>query len=239
MAERPAVDRLSGPLARSWPAVAALGVAGWVGLEFALRRGLVPLLADVVGTGRGADALVLAVGFPLIAAVVAAVGLAAGLGPEDWDYDVSLRTVGAGVGGFLAYFAVFGGLAVVATTVLGLEPTLGPDALGLADAPTWALVVLFVGNGLVVPITEELAWRGVVQTALTERYGTALAVALTATAFVLKHLAVDLAAPPFRVASLVVGALVLCGCRAKYGTASSTVAHLGMNVLATASLLLA
>lgn len=239
MAERPAVDRLHASLAGSLATVAALAVASWVGLEFALRRGLVPLLADVVGTAQGADAIVLAVGFPLIAAVVAGVGLAAGLGPDDWDFDVSLRTVGAGVGGILAYWVVFGGLTVVATTVLGVEPPTGPSSLGVADAPTWALVVLLVGNGVVVPITEELAWRGVVQTALTESYGTVVAVVLTAAAFALKHLVVDLAAPPLRVASLVFLALVFCGLRARWGTAASTVAHLGVNLVATASILLA
>lgn len=58
---------------------------------------------------------------------------------------------------------------------------------------------------------------------------------MTATAFVLKHLVVDLAAPPLRVTALFVFAVLFCVIRARYGTASSTVAHLVVNGLATAS----
>jgi membrane protease YdiL (CAAX protease family) len=69
----------------------------------------------------------------------------------------------------------------------------------------------------------------VIQTALADAYGTWLAVLVTAAAFVAKHLVVDLAAPLFRVTSLVIMATILCGLRARYGTTSSTVAHLLAN----------
>jgi hypothetical protein len=42
-----------------------------------------------------------------------------------------------------------------------------------------------------------------------------------------------MAAPPVRVATLVVLAFVLCGLRARYGTASSTVAHLAVDLVST------
>lgn len=224
---------------RSLPALAAGAIALWVVLEVALRRGLGPRLADLLGTGLGADAVILALAFPVIAAAVAWWGRRVGVAPSDWTYDVSVRSVGAGLAGAAAFFAVYVGVAAVYTTVLGLQPSLGAGALGVADAPTWALALFVLGNGVVVPISEELAWRGVVQTALTESYGTHLAVVVTAVAFVAKHLVVDLAAPLFRVTSLAMLAFVFGGLRARYGTASSTVAHLLVNGVTTAALVLA
>lgn len=239
MSESRPADRFAVSSERSLPVVAAVAMLAWVLLEFAFRRGLVPALAEFVGSGRGADALILAFGFPLVAVVVAWWGAHTGIDRSRWDYELSLRTVGAGLGGAVAYFAVFAALAVILTSVLDVSPSFDGGVLGVTDAPTWALIALLVGNGLVVPVTEELAWRGVIQTALTESYGVRVAVVVTAAAFVAKHLVVDLAAPPFRVASLVVGAFVLCGVRARYGTASSTVTHLITNLIATASLVLA
>lgn len=238
MSERAFTDRLPVSPESSLPTVAATAMTAWVVLEFAFRRGLGPQLSAPLGSGLGADAVVIAVCLPLIAGLVAWWGIQAGIGPHEWDYDLSLRTVGAGLAGVVAWIAVFGGLAVLATTVLGIEPSMGPGALGASEAPAWALAALLIGNGVVAPITEELAWRGVIQTGLTESYGSAVAVVVTTLAFVGKHLIVDLAAPPFRVASLLVAALVLCGLRDRFGTGSSTVAHLGMNLLATASLVL-
>ena len=77
-----------------------------------------------------------------------------------------------------------------------------------------------------------------IQTALTESYGTYVAIVVTALAFVAKHLIVDLAVVPIRLGSLLILAFILCGLRARYGTASSTVAHLGMNMIATGLLVL-
>ena len=97
----------------------------------------------------------------------------------------------------------------------------------------------FFVTGIVVPITDELAWRGVIQTVFMDSFGTHIDGTITALAFVLKHLIVDAAAPFLRVASLVTRAFVLCGLRARYGTMSSTVAHLGANSIASALVVLA
>ena len=219
----------------------ALGAIGlWVLLEFSFRRGLVPVLADPLGTALGADALVLAVGFPLIAGAIAWLGLRAGVRPADWEYVVSLRSVGAGVAGYVAFIVAFGALSFVYADILGLVPSVDATAfVGLGGTPVWVLALFFVGNGIIVPIAEELAWRGVIQTALAESYGTYVAVVVTAVAFVLKHLVVDLAAPPYRVTSLVLLALLFGVLRARYGTASSTVAHLAANATSTGLLVLA
>lgn len=146
----------------SLPAFAAGAVALWVVLEFAFRRGLAPVLADVLGTGLGADAMLLAFASPLIAGVVAWWGYRVGVDRSNWAYSLSLRSVGAGVAGYVGFLAVYGATTFAYTSVLGLQPSLDASVLGVADAPTWALALFLVGNGVVVPITEELAWRGVV-----------------------------------------------------------------------------
>jgi len=174
------------------------------------------------------------------AALIAWLGMRYGLRRADWDYDLGLRPLGTGLGGIVAYWAAYLVAVLALAAILGVDlEALGSGSNGTAAIPTLAIALYFVGNGIVVPIAEELAWRGVIQTALTASYGHAIAIAVTALAFVGKHLIVDLAATPFRVASLLVLALVLCGLRARWGTASSTVAHLGVNVLATAGLLFA
>ena len=107
------------------------------------------------------------------------------------------------------------------------------------SAPVWTLGLLFVVNGVVAPITEELACSGVIGTALAESSATWLAIVLTALGFVLKHPIFDMAAPLFGVTSLVLIAFPYCGLRARYGTASSTAAHLTGNPITTAPILLA
>lgn len=222
------------------PAVAAAaGMVLWVVAEFALRRGVgYAVVAPRLGTSLGADAAIMVLGFPLIAAAVALVGRRGGVDPDDWDYEVSAWTAGAGLAGFLAYFVVFTGVSAAAY-VLGFGLPGNVAGYAGADPAAWVLVAFLVGNGVVVPVAEELAWRGAIQTALTESYGTYAAVAVTAVGFVAKHLVVDLAAAPLRVVSLSVLALVLCGLRVRYGTASSTVAHVAANLVSTASLVVA
>lgn len=238
MSERQSADARHVSLDSSLPTIAAIAMAAWVLFEFAFRRGFAPALVDPLGTGLGADMVSIAIGFPLIAAGIALLGRRAGIHRSDWAYETSLRAVGAGIAGFVGYVVLYGAAAAVYTSVLGLEPSIGTADLGVGGAPTWALGLLFVVNGILVPITEEFAWRGVIQTALTDAYGTWIAVLVTAVAFVAKHLVVDLGAPLFRVTSLVIMAAIVCGLRARYGTTSSTVAHLLANGVFTGLLLL-
>jgi len=240
MSSAPSVtDRLPVSPDNALPFATAVAMVAWVALEFVFRRGLGTVVAESLGTPGAGDPLMLALAFPLIAGIVAWWGTRVGIGRADWAYVTSLRTVGAGIGGLVAYFVVFLALVLVLDSVLGVTQTATPGAPGVGGGvPTWVLVVFLAGNGIVVPIAEELAWRGVIQTALTESYGTYVAVVVTALAFAGKHLVVDLAAPPVRVTSLLVLAFVLCSLRARWGTTASTVSHLLANFLATASLVL-
>ncbi|WP_129116232.1 CPBP family intramembrane glutamic endopeptidase [Halegenticoccus tardaugens] len=144
---------------------------------------------------------------------IAWIGRYVDIDPADWEYRFSLDSVGAGLVGLVVYLVLYGAAIAVYASFLGLEPSIEPTSLGIDEAPVWAAALqkyrrkpttvvvwrmsILVVNGVVVPITEELAWRGVIQTALTDTYGTTIAIVVTATAFVLKHLFVDLSAPLF------------------------------------------
>ncbi|WP_459193792.1 CPBP family intramembrane glutamic endopeptidase [Halosimplex sp. J119] len=214
----------------------ALGVGAmvlWVVVEAILRWELVAVLTDVVESGRGADMLLVGVGFPLLAVAIAWLGRRRGIDLEDWDYDLSLRAVGAGIGGVIAYFVALVAAVLAITAIFGQPDTTAPTAVVEPGAATWVLAVLFVVNGIVVPLAEELAWRGVIQTALMRSYGVLAGSAVAAAGFVLKHVIVDGGASPVRLASLIILAVIFSALRARWGTASSTVAHLGANLLAT------
>jgi hypothetical protein len=219
---------------------ATAAILTWIVVEVALRRGVVWILADVVGSARGADAILLGVGFPLLACWLAWWGVRRGVAPSDWDYDVSIRPIAFGLASVVVYYAVIVAFAIGYTQLVG-TPQSAAASTGITESvggTRWVAVVLFVANGIVVPIAEELAWRGVIQTALMDSYGTYVGGTLTAVAFVGKHLIVDGGASVLRLLSLVVLGFVLCGLRASCGTASSTVAHLIVNGISTAAVIL-
>ena len=227
--------RLGGSVAR----FAAAAVLGWIVVEVAVRRGVVWLLADVVGNARGADVILLAIGFPLLAYGIARWGIQRGITRSDWDYDVSIRPIGVGFASVVVYYVAIGAFTVGYTQIVG-SPQSAANSAALAesvDGALWVAAMLFLANGIIVPITEELAWRGVIQTALMDSYGIYVGGALTAVAFVGKHLVVDGGASLLRLVSLVVMGFILCGLRARYGTASSTVAHLVVNSISTATVI--
>lgn len=219
---------------------AAAAILTWIVVEVGLRWGGVWILADIVGSARGADVILLAVGFPLLAYLLAQWGMRRGIAPSDWDYDVSFRSIGLALVGVVAYYVVIGAFTVGYTWFVG-TPQSAAASTALAesvDGTLWIATILFLANGIIVPITEELAWRGVIQTALMDSYGIYVGGILTAIAFVGKHLIVDGGASVLRLVSLVVLGFILCALRARYGTASSTVAHLVANSIATASVVL-
>lgn len=238
MTESYVSDRLPVSPDEALPLFAAAAMVAWVLLEFASRRGLGPLLAEPLGTSLGGDAVVMVFVVPVVAGAIAVWGTRAGVHRTDWDYETSLRSVGVGLVGFVAFAVVYVGLLYLLTSVLGIGLPATPGGQGGVDSPpTWAVALFFLGNGVAVPISEKLAWRGVIQTALTESYGTSVAIVVTALAFVAKHVIVDMGEPLFRLVALVVLAFVLCGLRARWGTTASTVAHLGVNLVATATVL--
>jgi membrane protease YdiL (CAAX protease family) len=224
--------------ANSLVAVAALGSLIWVVGEFAIRRGLTPPLADATGIpGFGFGATIALTGL-LLAPVVAYAGTQVGISPRDWEVSPSLRSVGWGVAAFVACQAFLMIAAVVYTKLVGAPSDMGVGA-AFAELSTLGLATILVANGIVAPIAEEIAWRGVVQTALVDAYGVTVGIAVTAAVFVAKHVVVDLGATPLRLLSLAVLAVAWGVLRHRYGTSSSIVAHVLANTSATALVILA
>lgn len=216
---------------------AAAAILTWIVVEVALRWGVVWILADVVGSIRGADLILLAIGFPLLAYGIARWGMRREIAPSDWDYDVSVRPIGLALATVVVYYVVIGAFTVGYTQIVGTPQSVSTSA-ALAENVSealWVAIMVFLANGIIVPIAEELAWRGVIQTAFMDSYGTYVGGTLTAVAFVVKHLIVDVGPPFLRFVSIFVLAFLLCGLRARYGTASSTVAHLAVNSISTAA----
>ncbi|WP_123533813.1 CPBP family intramembrane glutamic endopeptidase [Halosimplex salinum] len=216
-----------------FPAFAAGAIVLWVLVEVVLRWELVALLAGPVGSPRGADMILVGLGFPLLAGAIAWLGLRRGIEPADWDYEFSLRSMAAGVGGVVLFFVGLLAAVLVLAAIRGMPDAGTATPVVEPGAGTWVLAALLLVNGVVVPVAEELAWRGVVQTALMDSYGVLAGSTLAATGFVLKHVVVDGGADPLRLASLVILAAIFSALRVRWGTASSTVAHLGANLLAT------
>lgn len=230
------------PFSRDIPlgAFAAAAIIGWILVEVGLRWGLVPILAEPFGSARGADLVVSVIGFGLVTGLIAWWGQQLGITPLEWGYTVSFRSITAGLAGVVGYFVVYLGIVLLYATFIGVPQS--PDAgavLGGVGEQRWVLGAFLLINGILVPIVEELAWRGVIQTALMESFGTVIGSVVTAAAFVLKHVIVDQGEPWSRLVSLIVLALLLCGLRVRFGTASSTVTHIGVNSISTALIILA
>jgi hypothetical protein len=219
--------------ANSLAAVAALASVLWAVGEFAIRRGLTPPLEAAVGIPGVGFAATLALTGLVLAPLVAYVGTLVDIAPADWGLSPSTRGVALAVASVLGYYAFIAVAAAAYATVFGTPNDVGVGA-AFVEMSTLAVAATLLANGVVAPIAEELAWRGVVQTALVDAYGATVGIAVTAALFVAKHVVVDLGATPLRLASLVFLAVVWGALRHRYGTSSSIVAHVLANTSATA-----
>lgn len=143
---------------------AVIAIVTWVIVEVVLRRGGVRVLADVVGSARGADVILIGVGFPLLAYGLARWGMRRGITASDWDYDISVRSVGLGLASAILYFVVFVAITIGYTQIAGTPQSAATSTALVENASEtlWLAVGFFLVNGVLVPITEELAWRGVI-----------------------------------------------------------------------------
>ncbi|HEY1693899.1 MAG TPA: CPBP family intramembrane glutamic endopeptidase [Polyangiaceae bacterium] len=112
----------------------------------------------------------------------------------------------------------------------------GPQPFGEVGpevrVPWWLLAsAILVVNGLVVPVSEELVWRGLVQRRLAASNGAFYGVLGTSVMFTLKHVVVDWSWS--RALTIVAIGLVLSVTAQASGWSVSTVAHAQMNVVAT------
>ena len=108
-----------------------------------------------------------------------------------------------------------------------------PNVWGAALAPILKPVSLLLVNGLVVPVAEEFLWRGIVQVRLARVLPAAIAIALTAVFFSLKHAMVDSSLG--RLITLIAFG-VICGIVARRdGWRRSAALHLVVNTVLTAT----
>lgn len=207
----------------------------WLSLEMVARfigtAGLAPFLENVVA----ADMLAILIGFPAAGWIVARYGQANGIAPSDWDYRWTVSAMAFGViAGFLVYGLMWG-TALVDETIWGVPAAVPAGFAEALQDGAWVAVLMLAANGVAGPIGEELAWRGVVQTALVRAWGPVAAVVVTGVLFALKHVALD--GSLNRVTTLVMLGLAFGLVRQRWGTGSSTAAHIVVNLLATSAVI--
>jgi membrane protease YdiL (CAAX protease family) len=141
-----------------------------------------------------------------------------------WGAGVTGVACGAGLLG------IYWLTAVIDTRIFGSDLALLLHTM-VAASPMLGILALLIGNGLLAPIVEELAWRGYIQGRLTIGWGPRAALVVTAMLFAAKHMIVDLSLD--RSVTLVVISFALGVIRHRWGTSESTLAHFTLNFTAT------
>ena len=218
---------------------AALLASGlWFAIDLVAQVGGAVVFEPVVGNYLVGSLVGVVLGFPVAAWAVVRYGQRHGITPADWGYDRTPRALLSGlvVGGGLVILNLTAVVTVTEAIFGQPEQISGLLIKGLAGG--LPVVVLFLlAHGIVAPITEELAFRGVVQTALTRERGRLVGVLGAATLFSLKHVLVDGSLE--RLLPVVVLALVLGIVRERWGTGASTVTHATVNVVQGSLVLIA
>lgn len=223
VARRLAPSQLS-PLAR-----AGLLVAGaWTVIELLFGLGVAATVGSLVDSPFVGVLVATIVGFPVAAGVAVWYGRRVGIDRADWDYRVNGRIVVAGLAaGVLTVLAVQATGALIALAGWS-ETAIATFGFVLTDLDALWVVALFVlAHGVVAPLAEELAWRGVVQTALVDARGPVVGIAVTAALFTAKHALLD--ASLARVPTVLVLAVALGVVRHRWGTSASTLVHVIVN----------
>jgi membrane protease YdiL (CAAX protease family) len=156
-----------------------------------------------------------------------------GLTPSRLGYQCDRRRVTAGALGGVAALMV-SALAVMADSSLCAAPAIQERFITRVSAAAMpALVALVLGNGVLVPVVEEFAWRGYIQTRLVGAWSPAAAGATTAARFA-RQQGVG-GGGGVRMSPLLTGAFTLGLIGYRYGTAASTMAHVILNGTGTAA----
>ncbi|MBP2018810.1 membrane protease YdiL (CAAX protease family) [Symbiobacterium terraclitae] len=209
----------------------------WAGLEFGLRRQLALVFFQLTGSPPGGGVLAMLVSFPLLALAVTGLGATLGIGRGRWELRWDRSALLAGLAGGAVVLALISAASWVDRHLFGQAATSLVADSGSAALPLWVAALFLVTNGLVVPVAEELAWRGVIQTGFGQALGPLRGLLVTAVLFALKHVIVDWSAA--RLTTLLALSLVLGVVRWRRGTGASTVTHVVMNTVASAPILIA
>jgi membrane protease YdiL (CAAX protease family) len=217
---------------------AALLVAAIVAVEYVARHVVAPALPvlgapivdDMVVMGAAYVALSLAVARVLGASPPAKALRGFVVAMTRWQGWVGIAAaLGADIAGSLLDHGLWAEVHLPSFQV-------PPSTVVVAAALTWlGPVSLLVVNGVVVPVAEEWLWRGAVQPRLVNALGVWAGVAVTALLFSVKHAIVD--ASLGRLAAIVGMGLVLGWVARRASWQASSIAHIGVNTMATAVLL--
>lgn len=207
-------------------AVACAGI--WTVIEFFARRVVERALRRVIGNDRSRDMVVLLFGASSSSWVIKRIGARTGFKRDIWDYRWTPRAVASGI---VAGIAALASLTI--TTRIDSKLFDGMNDTSLFDEETSAIAggLLVAVNGVVVPIAEEFAWRGIIQTALVERFGSTLGIGLTSIVFAFKHIIVDRSISRFT--TLLALGSILGIVRYRLGTGASTAAHMTANLISS------
>ena len=220
------------PLAR----VGLVVAGGWTVIELLFGLGPAATAGSVLNNTFAGTLIATIVGFPVAALFAVRYGRRVGIDRDDWEYRTTGHTVGIGlVGGLLTVLAVQG-VGLLVTSVTGTDAAVAAFGFLLADLETgvWVLALFALAHGVVAPVTEELAWRGVVQTALVNSWGPTVGITVTVVLFTTKHVVLD--ASLARIPTVLVLAVALGLVRHRWGTTASTVVHAVVNLTSVAAL---
>jgi len=214
-------------------------VVMWVGIEFGIRTaggvaiGLTFLA--VTGWGEPPPGHIGALSFGLLAPALLVLWVAFHrrirrdrIGLPELGYRFTWTAGLIGIASGVSLLGVLWLTAAIDTRIFG--PNI--EFLNIVAAtPMLGILALFVANGLLAPIVEELAWRGYIQGRLALGGGPRAALLATVLFFAVKHMIVDVSLS--RSVTLVVASLALGVIRDRWGTFASTLAHFAMNFTAT------
>jgi uncharacterized protein len=208
----------------------------WVSLEYVARligaTGIAPMLGNVVA----GDAVAIGIGMVAAAWIVVRYGEANGIAVADWSHRWTPGTVGIGIAGGVLAIGLMWVTAQIDLALWGMpEGALTALTEGL-QAGAWVAILMLVANSVVAPICEEIAWRGVVQTALVRGLGSWAGIGVTLVLFAMKHVLID--GSFARITTLLMLGLVFGVARHRWGTGASTVAHVVVNLYATAEVIM-
>jgi len=200
----------------------------WTLIEVISRQVVGRKLGQRLNDGLAADMLATLSALPVTSALVARLGTENDIKAERRAYRLTPRAVIGGLVGGIVCVLLPAVTMRVDSVLFGEQPehNVINDETSVAGRSLFAAV-----NGVAIPVAEEFTWRGIVQSALTDRFGGTTGIGLTGTLFALKHVVVDRSRN--RLTTLLAIGTVFGILRYRLGTGASTIAHVTANLLAS------
>lgn len=207
---------------------AIVSAAVWTLIEIISRRVLGRKLDQHLNDALAADMLATLSALPVTSMLVARLGTENNIKAERREYRLTPRAVIHGLVGGIVCVLLPAVTMRVDSVLFGEQPehNVINDETSVVGRSLFAAV-----NGIAIPVAEEFTWRGIVQSALTDRFGGTTGIGITGTLFTLKHVVVDRSLN--RLTTLLAIGTVFGVLRHRLGTGASTIAHVTANLLAS------